>query len=160
MNRIFKRKLVFCKSLFTVQFYPIYKRGKKNQKKKKKKRRPQEPILGPRFTSPRFTSPVQSSLVQFRNTVFPFRGLSENTLTWRRVIQRCISGWYFSYFSPLWYQVGQCYLLRAIHKSYIRGTQRQFSENTFSEDDLRSSIFGTLVVKFLACLPLLGFSNI
>ena len=29
-----------------------------------------------------------------------------------------------------------------------------------SEDDLRSRIFGTFVVKFLACLPLLGFSNI
>ena len=28
-----------------------------------------------------------------------------------------------------------------------------FSENICSEDDLRSSIFGTLVVKFLACLP-------
>ena len=41
-----------------------------------------------------------------------------------------------------------------------RGTQRQFSENIFSEDDLRSRVFGTFVVKFLACLPLLGFSNI
>ena len=29
-----------------------------------------------------------------------------------------------------------------------------------SEDDLRSRIFGTFSVKFLACLPLLGFSNI
>ena len=29
-----------------------------------------------------------------------------------------------------------------------------------SEDVLRSRIFGTFVVKFLACLPLLGFSNI
>ena len=44
--------------------------------------------------------------------------------------------------------------------SMIRGTQRQFSENICSEDDLRSIIFGTFVVKFLACLPLLGFSNI
>ena len=35
-----------------------------------------------------------------------------------------------------------------------RGTQRILSENICSEDDLRS------VVKFLACLPLLGFSNI
>ena len=35
-----------------------------------------------------------------------------------------------------------------------------FSENICSEDDLRSRIFGTFVVKFLACLPLLGFSNI
>ena len=39
-----------------------------------------------------------------------------------------------------------------------RGTQRQFSENICSEDDLRSGIFGAFVVKFLACLPLLGFS--
>ena len=38
-----------------------------------------------------------------------------------------------------------------------RGTQRQFSENICSEDDLRSRIFGTFFVKFLACLPLLGF---
>ena len=41
-----------------------------------------------------------------------------------------------------------------------RGTQRQYSENICSEDDLRSRIFGIFVVKFLACLPLLGFSNI
>ena len=41
-----------------------------------------------------------------------------------------------------------------------RDTQRQFSENICSEDDLRSRIFGTFFVKFLACLPLLGFSNI
>ena len=43
--------------------------------------------------------------------------------------------------------------------STIRGTQRQLLENICSEDDLRSRIFGTFVVKFLACLPLLGFSN-
>ena len=42
----------------------------------------------------------------------------------------------------------------------FRGTQRQFSEKICSEDDLRSRIFGTFVVKFLACLPVLGFSNI
>ena len=42
----------------------------------------------------------------------------------------------------------------------VRGTQRQFSENICSEDDLKSRIFGTFVVKFLACLPALGFSNI
>ena len=39
-------------------------------------------------------------------------------------------------------------------------TQRQFSENICSEDNLRSRIFGTFFVKFLACLPPLGFSNI
>ena len=37
-----------------------------------------------------------------------------------------------------------------------RGTQRQFLENICSENDLRSRIFGIFVVKFLACLPLLG----
>ena len=35
-----------------------------------------------------------------------------------------------------------------------------FRKNICSEDDLRSRIFGTFVVKFLACLPLLGFSDI
>ena len=35
-----------------------------------------------------------------------------------------------------------------------------FQENICSEDDLRSRIFGTFVVKFLACLTLLGSSNI
>ena len=42
----------------------------------------------------------------------------------------------------------------------FRGSQRHFSENICSEDDLRSRIFGTVVAKFFACLPLLGFSNI
>ena len=35
-----------------------------------------------------------------------------------------------------------------------------FRKNICSEDNLRSRIFGTFVVKFLACLPLLGFSDI
>ena len=35
-----------------------------------------------------------------------------------------------------------------------------FRKNICSEDDLRSRIFGTFVLKLLACLPLLGFSNI
>ena len=35
-----------------------------------------------------------------------------------------------------------------------------FRKNICWEDDLGSRIFGTFVVKFLACLPLLGFSNI
>ena len=35
-----------------------------------------------------------------------------------------------------------------------------FRKNICSEDDLRSRIFETFVVKFLACLPLPGFSNI
>ena len=41
-----------------------------------------------------------------------------------------------------------------------RDTQRQFSENICSEDDLRSRIFGKFFGKILACLPLLGFSNV
>ena len=35
---------------------------------------------------------------------------------------------------------------------------RKISVN--SEDDLRSRVFGTFVVKFLVFLPVLGFSNI
>ena len=31
--------------------------------------------------------------------------------------------------------------------------------NICSEDDLRSRTFGTFVVKFLACLSVVGFSN-
>ena len=46
------------------------------------------------------------------------------------------------------------------HLNKDGGTQRQFSENICWEDDLRSRIFGTFVVKFFGCLPLLGFSNI
>ena len=34
-----------------------------------------------------------------------------------------------------------------------------FRKNICSEDDLRSRIFEIFIVKFLACLPLLGFSN-
>ena len=44
-----------------------------------------------------------------------------------------------------------------VTKSFIRGTQRQFLENIRLEVDLRSRIFETFVVKFLACLPLLEF---
>ena len=35
-----------------------------------------------------------------------------------------------------------------------------FRKNICSEDDLRSRIFRTFVVKFLTCPPLLGFSDI
>ena len=35
-----------------------------------------------------------------------------------------------------------------------------FRKNVCSEDDFRSRIFGAFFVKFLACLPLLGFSNV
>ena len=42
----------------------------------------------------------------------------------------------------------------------IRSTQREFLENICLEEELRSKIFGTFVVKFLACLPILEFSNI
>ena len=34
-----------------------------------------------------------------------------------------------------------------------RGTQRQFSENICSEDDMRSRIFGTLFCRKISCLP-------
>ena len=51
-----------------------------------------------------------------------------------------------------------CYNVSITLAKY-RGIQRQFLKNICSEDDLRPRIFGTFVVKFLACLPLLGFLN-
>ena len=36
----------------------------------------------------------------------------------------------------------------------VRGTQRQFLESIYLEDDLSSRTFGTFVVKFLACARL------
>ena len=57
-------------------------------------------------------------------------------------------------------QSASAFTIRKTKLTNFRGTQRQFSGNTRSEDDLRSRMFGAFVVKFLACLPLLGFSNI
>ena len=56
--------------------------------------------------------------------------------------------------------IGTRFLILLGDQNHNRGIQRQFLENICQEDDLRSRIFGTFVVKFLACLPLLGFSNI
>ena len=56
-------------------------------------------------------------------------------------------------FSANFGQVGQA-------PDAIGAPNDNFRENICSEDDLRSRIFGAFVVKFLACLPLLGFSNI
>ena len=43
---------------------------------------------------------------------------------------------------------------RRVTRLLLQGTQRQFSENICSEDDLRPRIFETFaVVKFLACKP-------
>ena len=58
--------------------------------------------------------------------------------------------------------------LRDIQKTAARETRQDaqghptgiFWENICSEDNFRTRIFGTFVVKFLACLTLLGFSNI
>ena len=46
------------------------------------------------------------------------------------------------------------------HKELSGAPNDNFRKNICSEDDLRSRIFGTFVVKFLVCLPLLGFSDI
>ena len=43
---------------------------------------------------------------------------------------------------------------------YTGAPNGNFRGNICSEDDLRPRIFGAFVVKFLAFLPLLGFSNI
>ena len=52
------------------------------------------------------------------------------------------------------------FMMGLVNCVFNRGTQRQFFENICSEDDLRTRIFETFVVKFPACLPLQGFSNI
>ena len=48
----------------------------------------------------------------------------------------------------------------ACHRLRTGAPNDNFRKNICSEDDLRSRIFETFVVKFLACPPLLGFSNI
>ena len=55
-----------------------------------------------------------------------------------------------------------CHLYSQIRLSKLlsEAPNGNFRENICSEDDLRSRIFGAFVVKFLACLPLLRFSNI
>ena len=63
-------------------------------------------------------------------------------------------------FRDLCTRVMFCKFYKLLEPYANRGTQRQFSENICSEDDLRSRILGTFVVKLLACLPVLGFSNI
>ena len=51
-------------------------------------------------------------------------------------------------------------IIRVRERKEAGAPNGNFRENICSEDDLRSRIFGAFVVKFLACLPLLGFSNI
>ena len=50
--------------------------------------------------------------------------------------------------------------LETVLRCFQGHTTSIFGKNIYSEEDLRSRIFGTFVVRFLACLPLLGFSNI
>ena len=51
--------------------------------------------------------------------------------------------------------------LKALATTTVSGAPNDnFRKNICSEDDLGSRIFETFVVKFLACLPLLGFSNV
>ena len=45
---------------------------------------------------------------------------------------------------------GRCNLREKTSPLGLRGTQRRVLKNICSEDDLRSRIFGTFVVKFLA----------
>ena len=66
----------------------------------------------------------------------------------------------FQEFSSIYETGGSAVAINGISREPVRGTQSQFSENICSEDDLTSRILGTFVVKFRACLPLLGFSNI
>ena len=62
-----------------------------------------------------------------------------------------------------WREIGGCGSVRPTkptHEESPGAPNGNFRENICSEDDLRPRIFGAFVVKFPACLPLLGFSNI
>ena len=60
-------------------------------------------------------------------------------------------------FASVWIQP---FFLKRTTFTYPGAPNGNFRENICSEDDLRPRIFGAFVVKFLACLPLLGFSKI
>ena len=51
-------------------------------------------------------------------------------------------------------------LIEDVTGKFTGAPNDNFRKNICSEDDLRSRIFETFVVKFLACPSLLGFSNI
>ena len=53
----------------------------------------------------------------------------------------------------------QALVLKSLYHAISGAPNDNFRKNICSEDDLRSRVFATFVVKFLACLPLLGFSN-
>ena len=62
----------------------------------------------------------------------------------------------FNYISTWIYETGSANILRFLSTSrsqITRGTQRQFSENICSKDDLRSRIFGTCIWCKISCLP-------
>ena len=50
--------------------------------------------------------------------------------------------------------------LQSSYNTHFQGHPTSIYGKICSEDDLRSRIFGTVVVQFFASLPLLGFSNI
>ena len=63
-------------------------------------------------------------------------------------------------FRKFWFEIKWNRPFLFFQTGIFRGTQRQFSENICSEDDLRSRTFRTFVVKFIACRPLLGFKDL
>ena len=107
------------------------------------------------------TEPVSLSVVEFctHRRHYPLKQARTDKETFRLKI-------FYHYFVvfrlPCYFGSIASFLNVAARKDChrFRGTQQQSSENICSEDDLTSRIFGTFVVKFLACLPLLGFSNI
>ena len=67
--------------------------------------------------------------------------------------------------SPLSYNGGEKFLRLCGRADFLQpqwhqGHPTSIVENICSEDDLRSRILGTFIVKFLACLPLLRYKNI
>ena len=98
------------------------------------------------------------SMFEILESQLPSRDFNCSVRLWlcREVLTYC----FIPYDDCCSLQILTCYFRSGDIPLGPRGTQRQFLENICSEDDLRSRIIGTFVVTFLACLSLLGFSNI
>ena len=105
-----------------------------------------------------FTSVIELTITQ--HSVWQYRIVRRSDLLQDQFNN---SAWNTCMYTELCHQKTQVLELITIStciSATLRDTHCQFSENICSDDDLRSEIFGTFAVKFLACLPLLGYLNI
>ena len=98
---------------------------------------------------------------------FPMRGNSSNETEMAAKLSKQEAEEYFTRINYTGSKEPTVEVLTELHRCHILSVPFEtgapngnFRENICSEDDLRSRIFGAFVVKFLACPPLLGLSNI